>query len=278
MKLEISRLCAGYGAKPVLDGVDLTIPEGSVTTLLGANGSGKSTLLKVIGRLLAPRSGAVLLDGKRIHSFNTAELARELALLPQLHHAPGETTVRELVGFGRFPHRTGLGGFTARDRAVVAEMLELTRLTGLADRRITTLSGGERQRAWIAMTLAQQPKLLLLDEPTTFLDIRCQYEIIELVRDFNRRLGVTVVMVLHDLNLAARCSDLLVALKDRRIRCAGSVREIMRPDILREIFGIESEIAEGSDRIPYCIPTGSVRESAAPPDNTESGNRNHAGI
>lgn len=259
MKLEVHDLTAGYSGRPVLERIEFAVPEGSITTLLGANGSGKSTLLKVIGRLLKPKSGAVLLDGKRIHSMDTGALARELALLPQLHHAPGETTVRELVGFGRFPHRTGLGGLTGHDRAVVEETLARTRLTELAERRITTLSGGERQRAWIAMTLAQEPKLLLLDEPTTFLDIRCQYEITELVRDLNRSLGLTVVMVLHDLNLAARCSDRLITLKERELRHIGTVREIMRPEILREIFGIESEITIGRDGIPYCIPTGSTR-------------------
>ena len=158
MKLEVQELRAGYGAKLVLDGVGLTVPEGSIVTLLGPNGCGKSTLLKVIGRLLKPKSGNVLLDGKAVHACDTAALARRMAILPQLHHASGEITVNELVGFGRFPHRTGLGVMNAHDREVVAEVLRMTRLTELRNRRIATLSGGERQRAWIAMTLAQQPE------------------------------------------------------------------------------------------------------------------------
>ena len=259
MKLEVQELRAGYGAKLVLDGVGLTVPEGSIVTLLGPNGCGKSTLLKVIGRLLKPKSGNVLLDGKAVHACDTAALARRMAILPQLHHASGEITVNELVGFGRFPHRTGLGVMNAHDREVVAEVLRMTRLTELRNRRIATLSGGERQRAWIAMTLAQQPQLLLLDEPTTFLDIRCQFEIIELVRDLNRRLGLTVLMVLHDLNLAARCSDRLITLKNRKVRHAGTPQEILRPEILREIFEIEAEITTGKDGVPYFIPTGTAR-------------------
>ena len=260
MKLEIRELSAGYGAKLVLDGVELEIPAGKIMTLVGANGSGKSTLLKVIGRLLRPRSGCVLLDGRAVHDCDTAELARKMAILPQLHHAAGETTVGELVGFGRFPHRTGFGALNAHDREVVAEILQLTRLEPFRERKLSTLSGGERQRAWIAMTLAQEPKLLLLDEPTTFLDIRCQFDVIELVRDLNRRFGITVLMVLHDLNLAARCSDVLVTLKEKRIRNIGTPREILRLEILRDIFEIEAEIHAGADGVPYCVPTGSAKE------------------
>ena len=260
MRLEVRGVSAGYGAKLVLDGVEFEIPAGKIMTLVGANGSGKSTLLKVIGRLLKPRTGCVLLDGKAVHSCDTAELARKMAILPQLHHASGETTVRELVGFGRFPYRSGFGVLSARDREVIAEILRLTRLEPLQGRKLSTLSGGERQRAWIAMTLAQEPGVLLLDEPTTFLDIRCQFEVIELVRDLNRRCGITVLMVLHDLNLAARCSDFIVTLKGRRIRHIGTPREILQPEILREIFEIESVVHVGADDIPYCVPTGSVKE------------------
>ena len=260
MKLDVKSVSAGYGGKLVLDGVELTVPEGGILTLVGANGSGKSTLLKVIGRLLEPRAGEIVLDGRAIRSYGTTELARKMAILPQLHHAAGEITVGELVGYGRFPHRRGFGQLSADDRAVVDETLKLTRLEPFRNRPVGTLSGGERQRAWIAMTLAQQPRFLLLDEPTTFLDVRCQFDIIELVCDLNRRLGITVLMVLHDLNLAARCSDILVTLKERKIRHIGTPAEILRPEILRDIFGIEAEISTGTDGIPYCIPTGSVKE------------------
>lgn len=260
MRLELQELAAGYGKKIILDGVSLEAPEGKILTLLGPNGCGKSTLLKTIGRLLRPRGGAVLLDGKSIHQLDTAKLARDLAILPQLHHAPADLSVRQLVSCGRFPHRKGFGPPGKHDTEVVDHVLEQTRLTGLAHRPLATLSGGERQRAWIAMTLAQEPNLLLLDEPTTFLDICCQFEIIELVRELNRELGITVVMVLHDLNLAARCSHLLAAIRDGKLRYAGSAEEILRPEILREIFEIEAKVVTGADGIPYCIPVGSCRQ------------------
>ena len=259
MRLELQELAAGYGKKIILDGVSLEAPEGKILTLLGPNGCGKSTLLKTIGRLLRPRGGAVLLDGKSIHQLDTAKLARDLAILPQLHHAPADLSVRQLVSCGRFPHRKGFGPPGKHDTKVVDHVLEQTRLTGLAHRPLATLSGGERQRAWIAMTLAQEPNLLLLDEPTTFLDICCQFEIIELVRELNRELGITVVMVLHDLNLAARCSHLLAAIRDGKLRYAGSAEEILRPEILREIFEIEAKVVTGADGLPYCIPVGSCR-------------------
>lgn len=262
MTLEVKSISAGYGGKLVLDGVSLSVPEGAILTIVGANGSGKSTLLKVIARLLEPRSGEIVLDGKAIRSCGTVELARKMAILPQIHHAEGEITVGELVEFGRFPHRRGFLHSNANDREVVNGMLKLTRLEPFRNRPIGTLSGGERQRAWIAMTLAQQPRLLLLDEPTTFLDVRSQFEIIELVCDLNRRLGITVLMVLHDLNLAARCSNILVAMKERKVRHIGAPEKILQPEILREIFGIEAEIRTGTDGIPYCIPTGSVKDSS----------------
>ena len=261
MRLEANGIAAGYGGKMVLDGVTLTIPDGSIVTLLGPNGSGKSTLLKVMGRLLKPHSGTVTLDGRPVAAYDTGTLARTMAVLPQLHHVSGAITVRELVSFGRFPHRSGFGTLTGHDREVIDEALKLTRLTGLQQRQVATLSGGERQKAWIAMTLAQSPEILLLDEPTTFLDIRSQLEIIELVRMLNRRLGITVLMVLHDLNLAARCSDILVTLKGRRIRHAGSVEAVFTPEILREIFGIEAEIHRGGDGKPYCVPVTAAGES-----------------
>ena len=259
MNVEIRDLRAGYGAKLVLDGVDAEIPEHGVVTLLGPNGCGKSTLLKTIGRILTPRSGEILLSGRSVSRWKTGDLARKMAILPQLHHAPADLSVRQLVSCGRFPHRKGFGPPGKHDTEVVDHVLEQTRLTGLAHRPLATLSGGERQRAWIAMTLAQEPNLLLLDEPTTFLDICCQFEIIELVRELNRELGITVVMVLHDLNLAARCSHLLAAIRDGKLRYAGSAEEILRPEILREIFEIEAKVVTGADGIPYCIPIGSRR-------------------
>ncbi len=259
MKLELCDLTGGYGAKLVIDGVSLTIRDHSIVTLLGPNGCGKSTLLKMIGRILKPRHGEVLLDGKAINRFDTVQLARRLALLPQQQHAVPDLTVDELVMLGRFPHRRGPWSASDRDRKAVDKALRLTRLETLRRRIVGTLSGGERQRVWLAMTLAQEPELLLLDEPTTFLDICCQFEIIELVRSLNRQFGITVIMVLHDLNLAASCSDELIMLKDRAIRYAGPPREVMTPEILREVFSIESRITWSPEGIPYCMALGSTR-------------------
>jgi len=259
MKLEVKGLRGGYGGKPVLDGIDLAVEPGTVATLLGPNGCGKSTLLKMIGRILMPESGSILLDGKAVGQYDTAELARKMAILPQLHHAPGDLTVEELTAFGRFPHKKGRPGLNAHDREMIGDALRRTRMDHLRHRPVGTLSGGERQRAWIAMTLAQEPEILLLDEPTTFLDVCCQFEIAELICGLNRERGITVLMILHDLNLAARCSDQLVLLKDKRVFRAGAPPEVLTVPNLREAFGIEAKIIPNETGVPYCIAVGSVR-------------------
>ena len=259
MNLEVKELRGGYGAKLVLDGIDFEVDPGSVVTLLGSNGCGKSTLLKMIGRILTPKSGSVLLDGKAIGQYDSAELARKMAILPQLHHAPGDLTVAELTAFGRFPHKRGRIGLNAHDREMIGDALQMTRLYDLRNRPVGTLSGGERQRAWIAMTLAQEPEILLLDEPTTFLDVCCQFEITELIRKLNRERGITVLMILHDLNLAAGCSDRLIMLKDRRIYCSGAPGEVLTVPNLRAVFGIEAKIIPNETGVPYCLAVGSVR-------------------
>ena len=260
MKLDIAELCAGYGSKRVIDQLSLSIASGEILTFIGPNGCGKSTLLKTLARILKPQGGTVLLDGKNVHTMNTALLAKRLAVLPQIHAAPGDVTVRNLVEFGRFPHHGSWRAPSVHDREVVERILAMTRLTELASRRIANLSGGERQRAWIAMTLAQEPEVLLLDEPTTFLDVCCQFEVIELVRRLKSELGITVVMVLHDLNLAARCSDRLAAIRDRRIFRVGTPCEILTPAFLREVFHIEARVMLDEDGVPFFLPSGSCRE------------------
>ncbi|MDD3119064.1 MAG: ABC transporter ATP-binding protein [Victivallales bacterium] len=271
MKLNITALCAGYGRdNRVIDHLTLTVEEGEIITLIGANGSGKSTLLKTIGRLLPPESGGVYLDGRAVHDWPTGQLAREMAILPQLNSAPDDLSVAELVAYGRYPYRQRWRSSSDHDRAMVRQALQLTHLAALRDRPVATLSGGERQRAWIAMTLAQEPQVLLLDEPTTFLDVCHQLEIIELIGRMNRELGLTIVMVLHDLNLAARCSHRLAAIKDRRIRYLGSAAEIMTPEILRDIFNIQARIITGDDDIPYFIPTASCGGLPHPTHKQES--------
>ena len=260
MKLDISGLTAGYGSNHVIERLNLSIASGEIVTLIGTNGCGKSTLLKTMARILKPCAGTVCLESESVHSMNTGLLAKQLAILPQIHAAPEDVTVRQLIEYGRFPHHGAWRIASSRDRAAVDDILKMTRLEELASRKVMSLSGGERQRAWIAMTLAQEPKVLLLDEPTTFLDVCCQFEVVELVRKLNRKLGITVVMVLHDLNLAARCSDRLAAIRDRRILHVGTPREIITPEILREIFNIESEVIYGRDGVPFFIPVGSCRE------------------
>ena len=256
MKLEAKKISVGYGGNIVLNELDLTVETGEILTLIGPNGCGKSTLLKTLGRLLKPSHGAVTLNGQDVHRFNTAKLARIMAMLPQSHHISEDLTVEELAGYGRFPHRKQFRPFTAIDRVAVENALNLTQLQNLRKRSINTLSGGERQRAWIAMTLAQEPKLLMLDEPTTFLDVRCQCEVMEIIHKLNHDLKLTVIMVLHDLNLAARCSTRMATVGEGRITRIGTPQQIMTSEILRATFGVEAEIHHEASGHPYFIPTG----------------------
>lgn len=259
MNLEVKEVSGGYGGKLVLDGVTCAIPAGSIVSLVGPNGSGKTTLLKMIGRVLRPSAGAVILDGRDMAGLQSGALARMLALLPQSPHVSAGLTVAELVAYGRFPHRRPFGLLSAHDRQVVDEALALTRLQPLRGRSVQTLSGGERQRAWIAMTLAQQPRLLLLDEPMTFLDICCQLEILELVCQLKRKGGITVVMVLHDLNLAASCSDQMIMLKEGKVRHAGPPAAIMTAENLLDVFEIRARVTLDEHHVPHCVALSSAR-------------------
>lgn len=260
MSLDAKALRAGYGRSCVLDGVDFRIEPGTITALLGPNGCGKSTLLKVMGRLLTPRSGEVLIDGKEINAYETGKLARKLAILSQFHHTPAELTVEELAGYGRYPHRQLLGGLTARDREVVENVLEVTGLTGLRRRPVRNLSGGERQRVWMALALAQEPEILLLDEPTTFLDLAGQFEVAELICKLKAERGLTVLMVLHDVNLAARFADMLLLMKRGRICYAGGPREVLTPEVLAEIYGVRSRVMMMEDGTPHCVPQSTLKK------------------
>lgn len=255
MKLEMQGLTLSYGGDPVVSDVSFSIDESEILTVIGANGSGKSTLVKAIARSLKPRAGIVLLDGKSIAKEDTRALARKMAILPQVHSAPPDFTVRDLAGYGRFPHL----GITSRlgpdDFAAVERALDLTKMGELAHRNVNTLSGGERQRAWIAMALAQEPQVLLLDEPTTFLDISHQFDLLELISRLNTDSGLTILMVLHDLNQAARYSHRLVVLKEGRVYRIGSPAEIIREDVLSQVFNISVRILTDPEYgCPYFIP------------------------
>lgn len=241
MSLTTRALAVGYEDTLVIEGIDLSLPAGRTTGLIGANGSGKSTLLRAMARVLPARHGAVLLDGEDIHRVPTKALARRLGLLPQDPQAPPGMKVRDLVALGRHPHRRGFGLLTADDRRAIDAALARAGLTDLADRAVDALSGGQRQRAWIALALCQETPVLLLDEPTTFLDIAHQMEVLAVLRGL-RADGRTIVVVLHDLLQATRHCDHLVALADGGVVAEGPPEAVLTPAIIRRVFGVDSTV------------------------------------
>jgi len=255
--LTARALTLGYDGDPIVDGLDVSIPSGKITVIVGANACGKSTLLRGLARLLAPRGGVVELDGRDIHSYQSKQLACFVGLLPQQPVAPAGITVADLVGRGRYPHQGWFRQASSTDDAAVAHALEVTSTDSIAGRRVEELSGGQRQRVWIAMALAQEPDILLLDEPTTFLDVTHQVEVLDLLMHLNQTRGTTIVMVLHDLNLAARYADHLVVMADGAIVREGSPDSVINPETVREAFGLESLVMEdpvcGS---PMVVPIG----------------------
>ena len=255
--LAAEDLTLGYGDRVVVESLDLVVPPGKITVIVGANACGKSTLLRSLSRLLAPRRGRVVLDGREVHRMPAKELARTLGLLPQSPIAPEGITVLDLVCRGRHPHQGVFSRWNAKDDEAVAAALEATRTTDLADRPVDELSGGQRQRVWIAMALAQQTDLLLLDEPTTFLDASHQVEVLDLLTDLNQARGTTIVMVLHDLNLAARYADHLIAVAGGRLHAAGTPAEVLTEENVRSVFGLDNRVIEDpvSGR-PLVLPIG----------------------
>ncbi|WP_433365774.1 ABC transporter ATP-binding protein [Streptosporangium sp. CA-115845] len=257
MRLQAVDLKLGYGDRVVVDGLDLGIETETVTAVIGPNGCGKSTLLRAMGRLLKPSGGEVLLDGKRIDRMPGREVARILGVLPQAPSAPEGLTVADLVSRGRHPHQTWYRQWSSDDESAVGAALAMTGLLDLGDRPLDELSGGQRQRAWISMALAQGTDLLLLDEPTTFLDLAHQIEVLELVRRLHGELGRTVVMVLHDLNLAARYADRLVAMRDGRVVAAGPPSEVLTEALLAEVFELDAKVIEDPVAgTPLVVPIG----------------------
>ncbi|WP_410538088.1 ABC transporter ATP-binding protein [Streptomyces sp. KL2] len=241
-RLSARDLTLAYESRTVVDGLDLDVPDGRVTVVVGPNACGKSTLLRALGRLLRPRRGAVLLDGRELDRVPTRAVARSLGLLPQAPVAPEAITVADLVARGRQPHQRWWQQWSEADERAVTDAMEGTGVTELADRAVDELSGGQRQRVWIAMALAQETELLLLDEPTTYLDIAHQVEVLDLVRRLNRERGRTVVMVLHDLNQAARYADHLVAMRGGRIVAQGPPAKTVTAALVREVFGLEAVV------------------------------------
>ncbi|WP_022887280.1 ABC transporter ATP-binding protein [Glaciibacter superstes] len=264
--LTAASLAVGYSpSRPVLTLDDLAIPTGRITTLIGSNGSGKSTLLRTIARALDPLGGVVSLDGDDIAHVPRRQLATILSLLPQSPTAPEGLTVRQLCEFGRHPHRGFLKRSTDADRTAVDNALAAAHLEELSGQRLDELSGGQRQRAWIAMCLAQQTPIMLLDEPTTFLDIAHQLEVLDLLHELNRTTGTTIVMVLHDLNHAAQYSDHVIAVADGGVHSRGRPAEVFTTETLREVFDVEAVvIPHPVTGAPLCLPLPRASNAAAP--------------
>lgn len=242
-RLQAEKIELRYADRTIVDELSLEIPDGGFTVVVGPNGCGKSTLLRALGRMLAPRSGRVLLDGNDIRSYRTKEVARRIALLPQSPLSPGAITVADLVARGRYPYQSMLRQWSPEDERVVAEALTEVGMRDAADQLVDELSGGQRQRVWIAMTLAQRTPVLLLDEPTTFLDIAHQIEVLDLCSQLHQS-GRTLVAVLHDLNLAARYATHVVAMRSGKIVMQGSASDVFTPELLREVFDLEALVLE----------------------------------
>jgi iron complex transport system ATP-binding protein len=260
VRLTADRLRLTYDDRVVVDDLDLTITQGSFTAIVGPNGCGKSTLLRALGRLLRPARGQVLLDGREIARTPTREVAKVLGLLPQTPVTPEGLSVTDLVARGRHPHQSWLRQWSRDDEAVVTEALGWTRLTDLADRPVDTLSGGQRQRAWISMALAQGTDLLLLDEPTTYLDLSHQIDVLDLIARLHAERGRTVVVVLHDLNLAARYAQRLIAMKDGALVAAGPPHEVLTEDLLADVFDLEARVVpDPVTGTPMVVPVRRLR-------------------
>ncbi|WP_051062381.1 ABC transporter ATP-binding protein [Ilumatobacter nonamiensis] len=263
-RLIAESVTLGYDDHTVVNSLDLEIPDGEITAIIGPNACGKSTLLKALARLLVPNSGQVVLDGEKIQRMPTKEVARRLGLLPQTPIAPEGITVVDLVARGRTPHQKLFQQWSESDECAVRAALDATSTGELADRTVDELSGGQRQRVWIAMALAQETELLLLDEPTTFLDIAHQIDVLDLIDRLNREQGRTIVVVLHDLNLACRYAHHVVALRDGSIVASGAPADVIDPDTVRSVFGLESMVIDDPiSHTPLVVPIGS--RHAQPP-------------
>jgi iron complex transport system ATP-binding protein len=263
-RLRAADVTLAYDGRVVAEGLSFEVPDGRVTAIVGPNACGKSTLLCALSRLLRPRHGTVILDGDSIHRLATKEVAKLLGLLPQSPIAPDGILVGDLVARGRTPHQSLFQQWSAADEAAVRAALEATGTADLADRPVDELSGGQRQRVWIAMALAQETGLLLLDEPTTFLDISHQIEVLDLVAELNSRDGRTIVVVLHDLNMACRYADHIVAMRDGRIVASGAPDDVITANTMRAVFGLDClVIPDPISGTPLVVPHSSnVRRAA----------------
>ncbi len=253
--IETKNLDIAYDEKIIVKGLNIKIPEGKITALVGGNGSGKSTILKTIARILKPQKGAVYLDGNSIHMQPTNVIAKQLAILPQNPSAPEGLTVSELVSYGRFPHQKRFGTLAIKDYEIIEWALDVTGMMVFAERPLNSLSGGQRQRAWIAMALAQGTDTILLDEPTTFLDMAHQFEVLNLLKKLNQEENKTIVMVVHDLNHATRFAHYMIAIKGGKVVKEGKIVDVMKRETLREVFNIRADIIhEPNTGVPLVVP------------------------
>lgn len=260
--LLAEKIVAGYDKKIIIDGIDISIPSNKISVIIGGNGCGKSTLLKTFSRLIKPDGGNIILDGKIIDAYSSKKLAQTLGLLPQSPVVPEGITVFDLVCRGRFPYRTLMKGMNKSDFEAVEEALEIMGITELANRNVDELSGGQRQRVWIALALAQQTDILLLDEPTTFLDIAYQIEILDLLTELNKKRGMAIIMVLHDINLSARYADYLFAMREGKLIVQGTPEEVISPALIKDVFGLAcSVINDPISNSPLVIPIGRYHNS-----------------
>lgn len=244
-----------YGKRQLLEHVTMDFERGKITTIIGPNGCGKSSLLKTVSRVVTPSAGTPVYQDRPLRSYAPKELAQRIAYLPQVHMSPKDIDIRTLVSYGRFPYKRFGAGMTAEDRDIIDATLERTGLANMGDRMLNNLSGGEKQRAWIAMTICQQPEILLLDEPITYLDIGYQVEVLELIRELGERLKITIVMVLHDMNFTARYSNRIYVLKDGGVFRYGKPEDVIEHGNMEHVFGIDSQIIyDGKNGCPFLIP------------------------
>lgn len=254
VRLHTNDLNISYGESLIIEDLSIDIPENKITTIIGPNGCGKSTLLKAMTRIISHQSGSILLDGKSISKENTKALAKKMAILPQTPESASGLTVKELVSYGRYPHQKGFGRLGRHDIEVIDWALDVTGTQMFKNHPVDALSGGQRQRVWIAMSLAQDTEMIFLDEPTTYLDMAHQLEVLELLQKLNKEENRTMVMVLHDLNQAARFADHLIAMKDGQIVQSGGCEDVICCDVLREVFSIDADICrDPRTNKPMCL-------------------------
>ena len=261
MRMNVSNVEVGYDKKVIVNDLTIGIPDSQITTIIGSNGCGKSTLLKAMTRIIPHQKGQIMLDGAEIQKKNTKELAKELAILPQTQDSAVGLLVEELVSYGRFPYQSGFGSLTKEDREIIDWALNATNTYELKNRFVDELSGGQKQRVWIAMALAQNTDIIFLDEPTTYLDMAHQLEVLELLQNLNEKENRTIVMVLHDLNHAARFSNYMIALEKGNLVKAGTPEEVMTSEVLKKVFNIDAVISKDPrSNKPICITYDLIKE------------------